>query len=433
VLAEKIPIEQEIVKNFRKDHGSSKIGSITVDMVYGGMRGITGLVCETSVLDPFEGIRFRGLTIPECQAKLPKRIPGGEPTPEGVFWLLLTGQVPTEEQALAVSKEWVARSDLPAHVITMLNNFPSHVHPMTQFSAAITALNSESKFARAYAEGMPKTKYWEVVYEDAMDLLAKLPAIAATIYRNLYKDGSSIPAIDENQDWSGNYCSMLGSDDPKFAELMRLFLTIHCDHEGGNVSAHTTHLVGSSLSDPYLCYAAGMNGFSGPLHGGASKEVLIFLMKVSEEVGFDASEEKLRKYIEDLLKSGQVVPGCGHAILRNTDPRYTIQREFALKYLPNDPMFKLVSKFYTVAPSVLREHGKAKNPWPNIDAHAGCLLQHYGIKEMDYFPVVAGMSRALGVMSSLIWDRAFSLPLERPKSMSIDGLKELVKASKGAK
>ncbi|XP_006810803.1 citrate synthase, mitochondrial-like [Neolamprologus brichardi] len=126
-----------------------------------------------------------------------------------------------------VSKEWAKRAALPSHVVTMLDNFPTNLHPMSQFSAAITALNSESSFARAYSEGVHKSKYWEFIYEDSMDLIAKLPCIAAKIYRNLNREGSSIGAIDSNLDWSHNFTNMLGYSDPQFTELMRLYLTIH--------------------------------------------------------------------------------------------------------------------------------------------------------------------------------------------------------------
>jgi len=426
VLAAKIPIEQENIKNFRKEHGNTKIGEVTVDMAYGGMRGIKGLVTETSVLDADEGIRFRGYSIPECQKLLPKAPGGSEPLPEGLFWLLATGDIPTEAQVKAISKEWANRADLPPHVVTMLNNFPANLHPMSQFSAAIVALNSESKFARAYAEGVHKSKYWETTYEDAMDLIAKLPPVAATIYKNTYRESTPIGAMQSDKDWSYNFCQMLGYNDDKFIELMRLYLTIHSDHEGGNVSAHATHLVGSALSDPYLSFAAGMNGLAGPLHGLANQEVLVFLTKVVKEIGLNASEDQLKEFIWKQLKSGQVVPGYGHAVLRKTDPRYTCQREFALKHLPNDPMFKLVSTIYKVVPPILQETGKVKNPWPNVDAHSGVLLQYYGMKEMNYYTVLFGVSRALGVMASLIWDRALGLPLERPKSMSTKGLMALV-------
>ncbi|ELU15766.1 hypothetical protein CAPTEDRAFT_148793 [Capitella teleta] len=422
VLSDLIPEHQKIVKDFRSRHGSTKVGEVTVDMMYGGMRGIKGLVTETSVLDPEEGIEFRNYTIPQCQEILPKAAGGIEPLPESLFWLLLTGNVPTDAQAQAVSKEWANRAALPGHVVTMLNNFPSNLHPMAQFSAAITACNSESHFARAYNNGVKKNLYWEYVYEDSMDLIAKLPTIAAIIYRNLYRDGTSVGAIDDAKDWSHNFTSMLGYEDPEFTELMRLYLTIHSDHEGGNVSAHTCHLVGSALSDPYLSYAAGMNGLAGPLHGLANQEVLLFLTKVSGDVGKDYSQAELKEYVWNHLKSGQVVPGYGHAVLRKTDPRYTCQREFAKKWLPNDPMFKLVSDLYKIVPDILLEQGKAKNPWPNVDAHSGVLLQYYGMTEMSYYTVLFGVSRALGCMASLVWDRALGLPIERPKSMSTEGL-----------
>ncbi|XP_071498206.1 citrate synthase, mitochondrial-like [Diadema antillarum] len=427
VIANQIPEKQSEIKTFRKDHGSKVIGEIQIDMLYGGMRGMKGLVTETSVLDPDEGIRFRGYSIPQCQELLPKAPGGKEPLPEGLFWLLVTGEIPTEAQVKAISTEWNQRAAVPSHVVQMLSNFPSSLHPMSQFSAAISAMNSDSKFAEAYAKGAHKTSYWEHTYEDAMNLIAKLPTVAAIIYRNLYRDSSVCP-IDMNLDWSGNFAQMLGYDDPMFSELMRLYLTIHSDHEGGNVSAHTVHLVGSALSDPYLSFAAGMNGLAGPLHGLANQEVLVWLTKLQETLGGEVSDEEMKKFIWDTLKSGQVVPGYGHAVLRKTDPRYECQRQFALKHLPDDPMFKLVSQLYKVVPQILLDQGKAKNPWPNVDAHSGVLLQYYGMKEMNYYTVLFGVSRALGTLASLIWDRAFGLPLERPKSMSTEGLKKLAGA-----
>ncbi|XP_065334769.1 probable citrate synthase 2, mitochondrial [Cloeon dipterum] len=430
VLSKKVPAEQEKVKAFRKEFGATKVGDVTVDMMYGGMRGIKGLVTETSVLDPDEGIRFRGYSIPECQKMLPKAPGGNEPLPEGLFWLLVTGDVPTDAQVAWLSKEWANRAGLPSHVVTMLNNFPTNLHPMSQFSAAITALNAESKFAKAYSEGVHKSKYWNYVYEDSMDLIAKLPVIAAAIYRNMYRDGQGLGAIDTSKDWSHNFSTMLGYDNPEFIELMRLYLTIHSDHEGGNVSAHTVHLVGSALSDPYLSFAAGINGLAGPLHGLANQEVLVFLTKAQKELGGDFSDEKLKDFIWNTLKSGQVVPGYGHAVLRKTDPRYSCQREFCQKHLPDDKLFKLVSQLYKLVPPILMETGKVKNPWPNVDAHSGVILQYYGLKEMNYYTVLFGVSRALGTLASLIWDRALGLPIERPKSMSTEGLMKLVGAAK---
>jgi len=305
-----------------------------------------------------------------------------------------------------------------------LNNFPEDLHPMTQFLTAIAALNKDSKFAKAYSDQVPKSDYWIHTYEDSMDLIAKLPVVAAVIYRNLYRDGKVSP-INAEKDWGANLSDMLGYKDEKFTELLRLYLTIHTDHEGGNVSAHTTHLVGSALSDPYLSLAAGMCGLAGPLHGLANQEVLVWLQKITNEIGFDVTKEQMQTYIRKTLQTS-VVPGYGHAVLRKTDPRYTCQREFALKHLPDDPLFKIVGSLYEVVPDELLALGKVANPWPNVDAHSGVLLQYYGMTEMNYYTVLFGVSRALGVLSSLVWDRAFGLPLERPKSMSTEGLKKLV-------
>jgi len=422
VMANLVPEEQKKIGAFKKAHGGKSLGEYTIDQAYGGMRGITGLVTETSLLDPEEGIRFRGYSIPECQEHLPKAEGGKEPLPEGLFWLLMTGQIPSSQQVAWISNQWNERADLPSHVVTMLNNFPADLHPMAQFSAALAACNTESHFKAAYEKGVHKSTYWEYVYEDSMELIAKLPTIASIIYRNLYKDGSNIGTIDSTRDWSWNFCEMMGFSDPQFVELMRLYLTIHTDHEGGNVSAHACHLVGSALSDPYLSFAAGMCGLAGPLHGLANQEVLVWLTKVVDDVGTNPSDEKLRDWIWKTLKSGQVVPGYGHAVLRKTDPRYTCQREFALKHLPDDPMFKLVAQVYKMAPDILLEQGKAKNPWPNVDAHSGVLLQYYGLKEMQFYTVLFGVSRALGVLASLTWDRALGLPIERPKSVTSEAL-----------
>jgi len=421
-----VPDKRKEVAEFRKAHNDTKIGDVTVGSAYGGMRGIKGLVTETSVLDPEEGIRFRGYSIPECQQLLPTAEGGSEPLPEGIFWLLCTGEIPTQAQVESISKEWASRAELPQHVVMMLNNFPEDLHPMSQFAAAIAALNKDSKFAKAYSDGVPKTDYWIHAFEDSMDLIAKLPVIAACIYRNLYRDGKVAP-INPDKDFGANLADMLGYDDTNFTELMRLYLTIHSDHEGGNVSAHTTHLVGSALSDPYLSLSAGMCGLAGPLHGLANQEVLVWLDKLVKEVGYDLTTDQMRSCIRETLKTS-VVPGYGHAVLRKTDPRYTCQREFALKHLPNDPLFKVVGQLYEVVPDELFALGKVANPWPNVDAHSGVLLQYYGMTEMNYYTVLFGVSRALGVLPSLVWDRAFNLPLERPKSMSTAGLKKLVGA-----
>ena len=417
-VAAQIPKTNERLRAIKKAHGDQSVGEVTVNMVMGGMRGITGMMYETSLLDAEEGIRFRGYTIPELRERLPKASGGGdEPLPEGIMWLMLTGEIPSDAQVRALTEELATRGKVPREMFDVLDALPKNTHPMTQLSAALLAMQPESKFAKAYQEGVHKTKIWEHAFEDSMDIIARLPAVCAAIYRRTFKDGKLITA-DSSLDWAGNFAHMMGHDSDAVKELMRLYMTIHVDHEGGNVSAHTTHLVGSALSDPYLSLVAGLNGLAGPLHGLANQEVLKWLNETREKVGDDASNEQLTQFVWDTLKSGRVVPGYGHGVLRKTDPRYTCQREFALKHLPNDPMFKLVGKLFEVVPGVLTETGKVKNPWPNVDAHSGVLLQYYGITEENFYTVLFGASRAIGVLSQLTLSRASGYPIERPKSVT---------------
>jgi citrate synthase len=425
--AKMVPMRERVQK-ILKEHGEMKVGDVSVAQAYGGMRSVKCMVWETSALDPIEGIRFRGFTIPELREKLPKAPGGAEPLPEGIFYLLLTGDLPTNDDVKEITAEWQKRSALPAYLLDTLKSLPKDMHPMTQFSLGILALQKDSIFEQRYRKGMSKVEHWDPMYEDAMNLLAKLPSIAGFIYRRSYKDDKQIPA-DMNLDWGGNMAHMVGVKDEAFKELMRLYLVIHSDHEGGNVSAHTCHLVGSALSDAYYSLSAGMNGLAGPLHGLANQEVLRWIMDLMKDLGGVPTKDQLIKYIWDTLNAGKVVPGYGHAVLRKTDPRYVAQREFALKHLPNDDIFKVVSMVYEVAPDILTQHGKTKNPWPNVDAHSGCLLYHYGLTEYDFYTVFFGVSRAMGVLAQLIWSRALGLPIERPKSVTTDWVEAQIKAA----
>jgi citrate synthase len=378
------------------------------------------------LLDPMEGIRFRGYSIPEVREKLPKAAGGEEPLPEGIFWLLLTGELPTKDDVREVTSEWQSRGNVSEETWKILDALPKKMHPMTQFSIGILALQSNSVFLKRYSEGFPKSEYWDATYEDVMNLLAKLPAIAAYIYHRTYKDGKRVPG-DNKLDWGANFAHMMGIDNQEYYDLMRLYLVLHCDHEGGNVSAHTTHLVGSALSDPFYSLSAGMDGLAGPLHGLANQEVLAWIQNLMKKLGGKLpTKDELSKALWDTLNSGQVIPGYGHAVLRKTDPRYTAQREFALKHMPEDELFKLVSMIYEVAPDILTKHGKAKNPWPNVDAHSGVLQWYYGVREYDFYTVLFGVSRAMGVLAQLVWDRALGLPIERPKSVTTEWIKKNV-------
>ena len=412
------------IKQMLKEHGNKVIGEVTLSQVYQGMRGITGLVTETSLLDANEGIRFRGHSIPELKEKLPSVEGGSEPLPEGLFHLMLLGELPSPEEAEIITSTLQRRSHVPNYVFDSIEALPVSTHPMTMFVVAIMALQNGSHFAKAYASGMNKKDYWDATFDDTLDLIARLPRIAAYIYRRKYRDGQHIEP-NGLLDWSGNFAHMMGYDDEGFKELMRLYMTIHADHEGGNVSAHTTHLVGSALSDPFLSFAAGMNGLAGPLHGLANQEVIKWIFEMREKLGVELpSKEQIAEYVKKTLSEGKVVPGYGHAVLRKTDPRFTAQMEFGKKHMPNDPLVQTVWSIYETVPEILSALGKVKNPWPNVDAHSGALLVHYGMVEYEFYTVLFGVSRSLGVLASLCWDRALGMPLERPKSVTTMLVKE---------
>jgi len=428
-----IPAKRELLKKV-KAVGDKKLGDVKVENALGGMRGLKAMVWEGSVLDANEGIRFHGRTIKDCQKELPKGTSGTEMLPESMFWLLLTGQVPSTNQVRVLSRELASKAELPAFISKMLDDFPTDLHPMTQFAMAVSALNYESVFAKAYEKGMNKADYWEPTYDDCISLLAKLPTIAAKIYQNAYRGGGALPAkVDPEQDWSYNFAAMLGKggkENEGFQDLLRLYLALHGDHEGGNVSAHTTHLVGSALSDPFLSYSAGLQGLAGPLHGLAAQEVLRWIIQMKEAIPSKYSDQEVKDYLWSTLKSGRVVPGYGHAVLRKPDPRFEALMDFASARpeIAEDPVFQLVKKNSEIAPGVLTEHGKTKNPYPNVDSSSGVLFHHYGFKETLYYTATFGVSRGLGPLAQLIWDRALGLPIERPKSINLQGILDQVGA-----
>mmetsp|Transcript_88964 Transcript_88964/g.108828 ORF Transcript_88964/g.108828 Transcript_88964/m.108828 type:complete len:454 (+) Transcript_88964:58-1419(+) len=413
----------------RKEHGNAVLGETTVGQCIGGMRGITCLVSETSLLDPMEGIRYRGRTLQDCMDQLPKA-PGSKiGLPEASFWLLLTDEMPSAAEVQALNEELHKRSALPEDVVKMIDSLPKETHPMTQLSMGLLALQPTSAFGKAYRSGtLKKTEYWVYTLEDALSLVAKVPLLAARIFRNVFMEGKHIPS-DPSLDWAGNYAQMLGvSDDPLFKDVTRLYLMLHADHEAGNVSAHTTHLVGSALSDPYYSYAAGVCGLAGPLHGLANQECLRWLKNTKAELGGkEPTVELLTQFAKDTLASGKVIPGFGHGVLRNTDPRYTIQRQFAQDNFPNDPLVKLAEVCFQAIPPVLEATGKVKNPWPNVDALSGTCMQYFGLSQEDYYTVIFAVSRALGCTSNLVWSRMMGLPIERPKSVTLDWLSAKVK------
>jgi len=413
-LAQQIPALREEIKGLLQQHGDKKISDVTIAQAYGGMRGVKALICDTSVVEPDEGLIIRGTPILELVGRLP----------EEIFWLLLTGDLPGASELKSLQAEFAEHGKVPAYVWQVLEAMPADSHPMVMLSTAIMTMQRESDFAHRY-HAMTKGEYWEAALTDAIRLIACLPEIAAGIYRLRFKKGGRI-APEAKLDWGANYYHMLGlaKEDETAYDMMRLYLVLHCDHEGGNVSANTCHTVGSALSDGYYAVSAGLNGLAGPLHGLANQECLDFVLDVQKRFGGVPTDKQMEEMCWELLNSGRVIPGYGHAVLRVVDPRFVAFLNFGKEHCADDVAFRIVDVLFRAAPKVLKEHGKAKNIWPNVDAGSGALLYHYGLTEFSYYTVLFSVSRAMGMLSQLVLNRAMGTAITRPKSVSTEWVKQ---------
>jgi citrate synthase len=416
-LRKQIPRVQNEIKQLIIDKGDEKISDVTVAQAFSGLRGIKAFVCDTSSVSADKGLIIRGIPLLEITHILP----------EEVFFLLLTGRLPNKDELADLKNDFSSHLEVPDYVWKVLSEMPDDAHPMTLFNTGILAMQNESVFRKKYDDGMPKTEFWEAILEDGIRLLAKLPTLGAGIYRMRFNKGDRI-APDPNQDWSGNFVHMIGlpDDTGDFHKLMQLYFMLHCDHEGGNVSAFASHTVASALSDPYYAVTAGLNGLAGPLHGLANQECLKFVLSVRDEFGGVPSEEELKKYCWERLNNGRVIPGYGHAVLRCPDPRFTAFIKFGQEHIKDDDVFSIVDRLFNVVPDVLQEQGKAKNPWPNVDAASGSLLYYYGLREFNFYTVLFSISRTMGMISQMVWERALGIPITRPKSVTTDWIRKTV-------
>tara|TARA_B100001250_G_scaffold257001_1_gene221268 strand:+ start:288 stop:1550 length:1263 start_codon:yes stop_codon:yes gene_type:complete len=412
-LTKKIPLWQEDLKQVLEENGEKVISNVTVSQAVKGMRGVRSLICDTSAVSADKGLIIRGHSILDITNILP----------EEAFYLLLTGELPSQEQLSDLQNQLNEHRIAPDYVWKVLDAMPENSHPMTMLSIAIQSMRIESIFVEKFNEGTSKKDYWKWVLEDGIKLIGVLPSIAAAIYRKHKKINERIEP-DQNLDWGGNFAHMLGvNDSDDFKKLMRLYLMLHSDHEGGNVSAFSSLTVASSLSSPFLAVGAGFNGLAGPLHGLANQECLKFVLEIKDHFNGKPSNEDLREFCWKRLKNGRVIPGYGHAVLRCPDPRFTAFMDFGKEHIKNDDVFGIVKALFDIVPPVLKEHGKAKNPWPNVDAASGSLLYYYGLKEFNYYTVLFSLSRAMGIISQIVINRALRIPITRPKSVTTDWLK----------
>lgn len=421
-LSSQMPALRAELKEIKTKYGDAKVDEVVIEQIVGGMRGIKSLVCDTSEVDPNYGLIIRGRKLEEL----------GEKLPEEIFWLMLTGEFPNATELADLQKDLKARAKVPQYVWNILNQFEEkdEHHPMAMLDTAILAMERESKFRKAYDSGVKKDDYWKFALEDVLDIIATVGEIAAWIYRKRYNIGAKINP-NPSLDWAADYAHMMGFNNADFDKLMRLYMVLHCDHESGNVSAHTSHLVASALSDPYYAISAGLNGLAGPLHGLANQECLAWVISIQDKFKGVPTKEQLNQEATETLSSGRVIPGYGHAVLRVVDPRFKMFKEFGHANCPDDPIFKIVALTFDTVPDILKTIQKIKDPWPNVDAASGALLYHYGLKEFQYYTVLFSVSRVLGMGAQMVLARSLGMPIERPKSVTTKWLLGAGKKVKG--
>lgn len=416
-LSEVFPKHKQEIAEFVKAYGDVEVSKVTLAQAYGGLRGVKALVCDTSEVPPDKGLIIRGIELDQLIDKYP----------EEILWLLLTGELPNQAELQDLINDLQSRPPVPDYVWAILESLPKDSHPMVMLNTSIIAMQRESVFTKQYNEGLKKEDYWKATLEDALNILALFPELAAGIYRMKYDKGPRIKPL-KGADLGKNMAHMIGLDNPndELTKLMRLYFVLHSDHEGGNVSAYASSIINSALSDLYYSLSGGLNGLAGPLHGLANQECLAWVLNVLERYLGAPTEKELEKFVWDTLHAGKVVPGYGHAVLRVTDPRFTALLDFGKQYMPKDPVFLTVERVFNVVPEVLKTVKKIKDPWPNVDAASGALLYHYGMKEVNFFTVMFSIARAMGIAAQSVVSRAMGAPIIRPKSLPTGEFRKIV-------
>jgi citrate synthase len=343
-----------------------------------GLRGVPVGTCRTSSVDPQKGLHYVGLPVSEIW----------EVGPEAAVYLLFHKALPTEDELAAWKANLASRSGIDPSVVANLRSLPKSGHPMQWL---IVGLNL-----------MGMVHGTDDYREDAMNVVAKLPELVAAIYRVREGWGDPIPSRPE-LGLIENFVHMLGvpgADTDKLTRHLRAFYTLHLDHGGGNLSTFTGKAVASGLADAYSALGASMAGLYGPRHGRANQDCLNFLKSIGTS---DADE--VEAFVRNTLANKGLIFGFGHAVLRAEDPRATIQYALGQEICPDNELFKTALAMRERAVKVLKENPRIANPYPNVDAVSGTLLQAVGLENSDYYTVLFGLSRCSGIAAQIVDER----------------------------
>lgn len=352
--------------------------SITKEHLNTGLRGFPVGTVRTSVVHPTEGLSYVGYPIADL-AHL---------DPEAAVYLLFNKALPTDEQLAAFKADLVRRSKVDPKVIATLAALPKEGHPMEWLMVGLNLLGMLGKTGN--------------FLEDGLNVVARMPEVVAAIYR--IRSGWGAPIASKPElGLIENFVHMLGvpgADPGRLTKLLRIFYVLHLDHGGGNLSTFVGKAVASGLADTYASLVGAMAGLYGPRHGRANQDCLDFLRKVGT-----SDPDQVEAFVRNELATGGLVFGFGHAVLRVEDPRATVQYALGEEICPNDPLFLTAKAMRERGVKVLKENPKVSNPYPNVDAVSGTLLQAVGLKDSDFYTVLFGLSRCSGIAAQIVDER----------------------------
>lgn len=356
--------------------------TITRDLLDTGLRGFPVGTCPISDVDPVQGLSYGGYLIAELADK----------HPEEVIYLLLHKQLPDAAQLAAFKQELIAHSRMHPGVIESLKQLPRTGHPMKWLMSALVLMGMYS--------GTGDYR------KDCMMVIAQLPEAVAALFRIRSGWGEPIASKPE-LGLIENFVHMLGApgSGPQLTRLLRVFHILHLDHGGGNLSTFVGKAIASGHEDMFGSLTGAMAALAGPLHGMANQECLRFLKSVSQNIKDPANVAQVGEYVEKLLSQGGVLYGFGHAVLRVEDPRATVQFGLGETLCPNDPLFRLAVTLRQVGVEALKKRAKVSNPYPNVDAVSGCLLNACGLTDENYYTVLFGLARCVGIAAQIVWER----------------------------
>ena len=391
-------------------------GPLTVEHLLRGNRGVPAALTDTSFVHPGQGLQFLGAT--SCQEMVQLAA-----VPEQVFWYMLLDTLPADDELHDLQEDLRCRAAVPDYAWAVLSALPAEMHPMSQLQVVTNALEGEARFRPRYQAGIPRQEHWQWMLEDGLDLLAWLPQMAAAIYRRHFLQATPL-APHLALDWTGQFVQMLGLDDASglLTAYMRQYVIIHADHEAANASANTAAVINSTLATMASTLVGAFAALSGPLHGMANQDALGFLEGVLQHFGRLPTLEEAEAYLYDFVAAGSIMPGFGHAQLRDLDARFVVLTEFLDRTPQIARQYEVIAcmrLFAEIGPGVLKKFPKIANPHPNIDFGSGAVLYGLGVTQRTFFTVLFCISRMWGVIAQAVRARAELRPIIRPLSYTL--------------